>query len=343
MSDSSHTIPNKPIIAISVGDYNGIGPEVIIKALEDNRLLRYLTPVLYCDSRIISFYRKQLDVKNFNYNQIRSISEVNHKRFNVIPVKADGELLITPGNGNKSSGSYALKSLKAALDDLKNNRAQALVTAPLNKELIQSDTFNFPGHTEYLTKEADAKESLMLLISEDIRVGVVTGHIPLKEVSEAITKEKIKNKLQILIKSIKQDFGKSKPKIAILGLNPHAGENGLLGEEEQEIIIPLIEEMKNKGQLVFGPFPADGFFGSSQFKNFDGVLAMYHDQGLIPFKNMAFETGVNYTAGLPFIRTSPDHGTAFGIAGTNSADATSMRNALLAAHDIFKSRGQNSI
>lgn len=342
MSDSSHTNQNKPIIGISIGDYNGIGPEVIIKALEDNRLLRYLTPVLYCDPRIIAFYRKQLDLKNFNYNQIKSIDEVHQRKFNVLSVRADGELTVNPGSGDKDSGSYALKSLKAAIDDLKNNKIHALATAPLSKELIQSESFSFPGHTEFLTEEAGAKESLMLLISDELRVGVVTGHIPIKEVASAVTKEKIKSKLEILLHSLKVDFNKPKPKVAILGLNPHAGENGLLGKEEQEIIIPLIEEMKNKGHLVFGPFPADGFFGSTQFKSFDGILAMYHDQGLIPFKNMAFESGVNYTAGLSFVRTSPDHGTAFGVAGTNSADATSMRNALLAARDILNSRAENT-
>ncbi|MFY0600454.1 MAG: 4-hydroxythreonine-4-phosphate dehydrogenase PdxA [Cyclobacteriaceae bacterium] len=338
MNDSTHSTTNKPIIGISVGDYNGIGPEVIIKAIEDNRLLRYMIPVLYCDSRVMSFYRKQLDLKNFNYNQVKTVDQIHHKRFNLVNIQEEGEIKITPGEGNSKSGKYALKSLRAALDDLKANKIDALCTAPLSKELIQSDDFKFPGHTEFLTKESEQKESLMLLIDDNLRVGVVTGHIPIKEVSESLTKEKIKMKLQILRKSLKKDFGKSKPKIAVLGLNPHAGENGLLGKEEEEIIAPVISEMKKDGHLIFGPFPADGFFGSSQFKNFDGILAMYHDQGLIPFKNIAFESGVNFTAGLTFVRTSPDHGTAFGVAGKGTADPTSMRNALLAARDILKSR-----
>lgn len=338
MSEPTHIKKNKPVIGISVGDYNGIGPEVIIKAIEDNRINKYITPVLYCDSRIVSYYRKSLDLPNFNYNQIKSIDQLHHNRFNVVNVQIDGEIDINPGNGNAESGKYALKSLSHALADLKSKKIDALCTAPLSKELIQSDEFKFPGHTEYLTQEAGAKESLMLLVSEELRVGVVTGHIPIKEVSGALTKEKVKAKLQILLKSLKNDFDIKKPKIAVLGLNPHAGENGLLGSEELEIIQPVIHEMKDKGELIFGPFPADGFFGSSQFKAFDGILAMYHDQGLIPFKNMAFETGVNYTAGLSFIRTSPDHGTAFSVAGKGIADATSMRNALFVARDIVNSR-----
>lgn len=341
MSDSYHSDSNKPLIGISVGDYNGIGPEVILKSIEDIRLLRYITPVLYCDPKIVTFYRKQLDLNNFKFNQIKSINEVHNKRFNVKGVPSDDEINITPGSGNKESGRYALKSLSSALEDLKSGKIHALCTAPLSKELIQSEDFNFPGHTEYLTKEADVTESLMLLVNGDLRVGVVTGHIPIKDVSPSLTKNKIKTKLQILLKSLKKDFGKSKPKIAVLGLNPHAGENGLLGKEEEEIISPVIQELKEQGNLVFGPFPADGFFGSSQFKSFDGILAMYHDQGLIPFKNMAFESGVNYTAGLPFVRTSPDHGTAFNLAGSGKADPTSMRNALLAASDIIKSRTEN--
>lgn len=338
MSEPTHIKKNKPVIGISVGDYNGIGPEVIIKAIEDNRINKYITPVLYCDSRIVSYYRKSLDLPNFNYNQIKSIDQLHHNRFNVVNVQIDGEIDINPGNGNAESGKYALKSLSHALADLKSKKIDALCTAPLSKELIQSDEFKFPGHTEYLTQEAGAKESLMLLISEELRVGVVTGHIPIKEVSGALTKEKVKAKLQILLKSLKNDFDIKKPKIAVLGLNPHAGENGLLGSEELEIIQPVINELKDRGELIFGPFPADGFFGSSQFKSFDGILAMYHDQGLIPFKNMAFETGVNYTAGLSFIRTSPDHGTAFSVAGKSIADATSMRNALFVARDIVNSR-----
>lgn len=342
MSDSSHSKKNKPLIGISIGDYNGIGPEVIIKAVEDNRLLRFFTVVVYCDSRIISFYRKSLNLQNFNYNQINSIDKVHHRRFNVLNVSAGDELEISPGNGNKQSGSYALLSLKAAMEDLKSGKLNALCTAPLSKELVQSDAFKFPGHTEYLTQEDGAQESLMLLVNDDLRVGVVTGHIPIKEVPAALTADKIKTKLKILLKSLKHDFGKSKPRVAVLGLNPHAGENGLLGKEEEEVISPVINKLKKDGHLVFGPYPADGFFGSAQFKSFDGILAMYHDQGLVPFKNMAFESGVNFTAGLSFVRTSPDHGTAFSMAGTGSADPASLRNALLTAYDIIQSRAEFS-
>ncbi|MFT6866099.1 MAG: 4-hydroxythreonine-4-phosphate dehydrogenase [Cyclobacteriaceae bacterium] len=341
MSEPTHIKKNKPVIGISIGDYNGIGPEVIIKAIEDNRIQKYITPVVYCDSRIISHYRKLLDLPNFNYHQIKSIDQVHHNRFNLVNVQIDGEIAIQPGHGHAESGKYALKSLKVALEDLKAKKIDGLCTAPLSKELVQSDDFKFPGHTEYLTIEAGAKESLMLLVSDELKVGVVTGHIPIKDVSAALTKEKVKSKLQILQKSLKKDFGIKKPRIAVLGLNPHAGENGLLGTEEIEVISPIINEMKENGHLVFGPFPADGFFGSSQFKSFDGILAMYHDQGLIPFKNMAFESGVNFTAGLSFIRTSPDHGTAFSIAGKCAADATSMRNALFLARDIVNSRDSN--
>ncbi|WP_258103390.1 4-hydroxythreonine-4-phosphate dehydrogenase PdxA [Marinoscillum sp. MHG1-6] len=340
MRDSSHSKNNNPIVGISVGDYNGVGPEVILKTLMDNRVYKFVTPVVYCDARIMAFYRKELGIQNLNYNQINSADQIKHRKFNLLNVPYEGELEITPGQGDKQSGSYALKSLQSVMEDLKKKKIDALCTAPLSKDLVQSDEFNFPGHTEYLTQQGEAQDSLMLLVNEDLRVGVVTGHIPIKEVSENITKKKVKSKLKILLESIKKDFGIKKPKIAILGLNPHAGENGLLGSEENDIITPVIEDMKNQGNLVFGPFPADGFFGSSQFKAFDGILAMYHDQGLIPFKNMAFESGVNFTAGLPFVRTSPDHGTAFSLAGKNEADPTSFRNALFYAKDIVLNRAE---
>ena len=341
MSDSPHNPQNKPVIGISVGDYNGIGPEVVIKAIEDSRIQKYMTPVLYCNGKIIAYYRKQLDLSNFVYNQIRSIDEVHHRKFNVLDVDAEEEIEVTPGVGSEQSGKYAVASLARAVSDLKANKIDALCTAPLSKDLVQSKAFKFPGHTEYLTAQAGVADSLMFLISQDLRVGVVTGHIPLKEVALAITKETLKSKVSIMLKSLKQDFGKKKPRIAVMGLNPHAGENGLLGQEEEQVITPVINEMKAKGHLVFGPFAADGFFGSGQFQQFDGILAMYHDQGLIPFKNMAFESGVNYTAGLPFIRTSPDHGTAFSLAGKGEADATSMRNALFMARDIVMARKEN--
>lgn len=340
MSDSSPSTSNKPVIGISIGDYNGVGPEVVIKTLEDNRLLKLLTPVIFCDAHIIAFYRKHFDLQNFNYHQIQHLDQLHHKKLNVLAI-SDEKPNVVPGKGDLESGKYALLSLQKAVAGVKAGKVDALCTAPLSKELIQSETFHFPGHTEYLTAEAGVSDSLMLLVSDQLRVGVVTGHIPLRDVSAALTKERIKSKLKILIASLKKDFGIKKPRVAVLGLNPHAGENGLLGSEEIDTINPIVKELKEGGNLVFGTYPADGFFGSGQFKSYDGILAMYHDQGLIPFKNMAFDSGVNFTAGLPFIRTSPDHGTAFNIAGKGTADLTSFRNALFMARDIAIARSEN--
>ena len=338
MGESTNT--ENPIIGITVGDINGIGPEVIIKSLRDNRILKQFTPVIYGSGKVISYYRKTLNIDNFSFQQIQSSKKVIPRKINVINVWEES-IEINPGEANEVGGSYAIKSLQAAVKDLKEGTIQAIATAPFSKELVQSEAFNFPGHTEYLAKEAGEHDSLMFLVSGDLRVGVVTGHIPLKDVAKAITKEKIEGKLQKMIKSLRTDFGIKKPKIAVLGLNPHAGENGLLGKEEEEIIIPAMDMLKQKNHLVMGPYPADGFFGQGTFKQFDGILAMYHDQGLTPFKTMAFEEGVNFTAGLAFVRTSPDHGTAFGIAGTNEADETSFRNALYLAHDIVQNRRDN--
>ncbi|MFY0606145.1 MAG: 4-hydroxythreonine-4-phosphate dehydrogenase PdxA [Cyclobacteriaceae bacterium] len=340
MSDTSQKKDNKPIIGISIGDFNGIGPEVTIKALNDNRILNHFTPVIYADGRLISFYRKQLNFQQFNYNQIKKIDALDRRKVNVLNLNQQ-EINITPGNPTKEGGEYAALSLSKAVEDLKNGKIDALVTAPLSKELVQSESFSFPGHTEYLTERDGAKDSLMFLVSDTIRVGVVTGHIPLKDVPNAVTEELVSRKLNMMMKSLKKDFGIKKPQIAILGLNPHAGENGLLGYEEQKVLIPLIQKEKDKGHFVDGPYPSDGFFGSSQFKSYDGILAMYHDQGLIPFKYIAFETGVNFTAGLSFIRTSPDHGTAFALAGKNQADERSMRHALFTAADIVRRREEH--
>lgn len=337
MDDSSQKKEHKPVIGISIGDINGIGPEVVIKALNDNRILRHLTPVIYADGRVISFYRKHLNLQNFNYNQTKSIDKIQDRKVNVINLN-EQQIEITPGKGTKEGGEYALLSLRKCLEDLKAGKIQAMVTAPLSKELVQSEDFNFPGHTEFLTQEDGAKDSLMFLVAEELRVGVVTGHIPLKDVSKKVTEKLLTEKLQLMIKSLKKDFGIKKPRVAVMGLNPHAGENGLLGDEEEKVIIPVLNEFRNKGNLVFGPFPSDGFFGSSQYRSFDGILAMYHDQGLIPFKNIAFSNGVNFTAGLSFIRTSPDHGTAFNLAGKNEADETSLRSAIYCAADIIAHR-----
>ncbi|MBV6647031.1 MAG: 4-hydroxythreonine-4-phosphate dehydrogenase PdxA [Cyclobacteriaceae bacterium] len=337
MKDQSNSKKQRPIVGITIGDINGVGPEVIIKALEDNRVTKYLTPVIYCSAKVISFYRKQLDKHNFNYFQCKEIGNINPKKVNVLNLWED-EIEINPGTQDPKLGKYTKISLSRAVKDLKSGLIHGMVTAPLSKEMVQDDEFNFPGHTEYLTSAFEQKDSLMLMVRDDLRVGVVTGHIPLRQVPDSITKELVASKLKILLQSLKKDFGIKKPKVAVLGLNPHAGENGLLGEEEQQVLQPVIKEIKEQNNLVFGPYPADGFFGSGQYKQFDGILAMYHDQGLIPFKYIAFGGGVNFTAGIPAIRTSPDHGTAFTVAGRNQADPTSMLSAIFQAHDLIKQK-----
>ena len=337
---SNATQKKKPIIGITVGDINGIGPEVIIKSLADNRILKQFTPIIYGSAKTISFYRKALNKESFNYQQVKAVDNIHHKKVNVLNVW-DETVEINPGSANETGGKYARLSRERATSDLKEGKIHAITTAPLSKELVQNESFNFPGHTEYLTQKAEVKDSLMFLVKDQLRVGVVTGHIPLKEVSSSINQEKLAGKLRILLKSLSKDFGIKKPRVAVLGLNPHAGENGLLGIEEQEIIEPVINQFRSGHDLVFGPFPADGFFGMSHYKHYDGIIAMYHDQGLIPFKTLAFEEGVNYTAGLPFVRTSPDHGTAFSIAGKNEADPTSFRNALYLANDIIRTRNEH--
>ncbi|MEM8895171.1 MAG: 4-hydroxythreonine-4-phosphate dehydrogenase PdxA, partial [Bacteroidota bacterium] len=283
-------------------------------------------------AKVIGYYRKIVN-KEFSYQQVNNLDTINPKKVNVYNIW-DENIEVKPGEINSDGGKYALLSLNKATEDLKSGKIQALVTAPINKDNIQSDEFSFPGHTEFLASSFEVNDHLMLMVAGDVRIGVATGHIPLKDVTAQLTKEVIESKLKVLLKSLKKDFDINKPKIAVLGINPHAGENGLLGEEEEQVLKPVIEEMKNAGHLVFGPFPADGFFGTMEFKKFDGVLAMYHDQGLTPFKYMAFEDGVNFTAGLPVIRTSPDHGTAYVIAGKNMASESSMRAALYLARDM---------
>ena len=327
----------KPIVGISIGDFNGVGPEVILKTLEDNRITKICTPVIYGNLKILLKYKKLLEMEEIHFNLIKSIDQAQHKKLNLI-TSWEEEYVVEPGKITIEAGKCAFLSLKQAVADWKEGKIHSLVTAPINKATMQQEGFYFPGHTEYLTESAGAQDSLMLLVSESLRVGVVTGHIPLRDVAMKLTREAIISKLTILEKSLQQDFGFQKPRIALLGLNPHAGEDGLLGTEDKEIILPIIEEFRKKGSLVYGPYPADGFFGSEQYKKFDGILAMYHDQGLIPFKTLAMETGVNYTAGLPFIRTSPDHGTAYNVAGKNQASETSFREALFLAVDIVKNR-----
>ncbi|GAB2566338.1 4-hydroxythreonine-4-phosphate dehydrogenase PdxA [Spirosoma areae] len=326
------------VIGISLGDYNGIGPEVILKALQYNRLQKICTPVIYGSMRILNRYRNLLDLKDWNLNGAQTIGQISHKLTNVITCWPDQNQDIQPGQVTPEAGQAALSCLQRAVDDLKDGKLDALVTAPINKYNIQSEEFTFPGHTEYLAQEFGVPDNLMFMVSETLRVGVVTGHVPLGRVRQNITRERIAQKLMLMMQSLKQDFGIEKPKIAVLGLNPHAGEEGLLGNEENDIIKPLIADWNNKGEMVFGPYPADGFFGTRAYKKFDAVLAMYHDQGLIPFKAIAFEEGVNFTAGMPAVRTSPDHGTAYDIAGKNLADETSMLQAIYTAIDVARHR-----
>ncbi len=330
-------LENKIKIGITHGDINGIGYEVIIKTLMDNRISELCTPIIYGSPKFAAYHRKAIDIQNFNVNQIKSVEQANIKRPNIIDCCADN-VRIELGKATKSAGKAAFDALEKATADLKEGKIDAIVTAPINKESIQSEDFNFPGHTEYLAKKFDTEDVLMLMIGENIRVAVVTGHIPVKDISTELTEEKILKKIEILHNTLKNDFGIQRPKIAILGLNPHSGDNGLIGKEEEEIIIPAINKAKEKGIIAVGPYPSDGFFGSGSYTKFDAILAMYHDQGLIPFKTLNFTGGVNYTAGLPIIRTSPAHGTAFEIAGQGKASCDSFREALFLTIDVFKNR-----
>jgi 4-hydroxythreonine-4-phosphate dehydrogenase len=324
-------------IGISIGDVNGVGLEVILKTVSDKRILDFCTPIIYASSKVVSYHKNMIGMEDFHFQSVDSGQKPYHGKVNVVNCwNEDVEITIGTPSGN--GGKYAYKSLAAATQELKEGHIDALVTAPIHKKGMQETGFKFTGHTEYLTKELNGIESLMLMVNGGLRVGVVTNHLPLKDVAAAITKEKIANKLKILNKTLKRDFGIERPTIAILGLNPHAGDGGLLGDEEEKLIRPIIIESKKKGYIANGPFPADGFFGSGDYLKFDGILAMYHDQGLVPFKALSFGEGVNFTAGLSAIRTSPDHGTAFDIAGTNMANPSSFRRALFLAIDIAKQR-----
>ena len=328
---------HNPIVGITLGDINGVGPEVIIKTLNDSRLLNFTSLVVYGSAKIISYYRKNLGLEDFNFRQVNKEYEYEKKMINVVNCW-DREVEINTGKVTAEGGKCAWLALKKGTADLVAGHIDAMVTGPINKSNIQSEEFNFPGHTEYLAHTSGVEKHLMLMVSETMRVGVVTGHVPLKDVPALITKERLHEAILLLQESLKSDFGILKPRIAVLGLNPHAGEEGLLGDEEKEYIEPVVNDYRKRGDLVFGPFSADGFFGSGDYKKYDGILAMYHDQGLIPFKGLSFGNGVNYTAGLPIIRTSPDHGTGYDIAGKNVASETSFRNALFLALEIAKRR-----
>jgi 4-hydroxythreonine-4-phosphate dehydrogenase len=336
------TQTHKPRIGITLGDYNGVGPEVVLKALSDNRILNLVTPVVYGSSRVISFYKKLLNLDELNYTQVRNNGQYAVKSINVINCWGDDAMEINPGKATKEGGKAAFIALKQASSELKEGLIDGLVTGPIDKHSIHGDDFPFKGHTEFLTSFFEVSESLMFMISDKLRVGLVTEHIPVKDIATSLTKEKIEAKLKVMDASLRKDFGIPKPKIAVLGLNPHAGDNGLLGDEEDKIIRPVIADQKNKGKLVYGPYPADGFFASGNYSKYDGILAMYHDQGLVPFKSIAFEEGVNFTAGLPVVRTSPDHGTGYTIAGKNQANEGSLREAIYQAAEIFKQRTEPS-
>ncbi|TAH05505.1 MAG: 4-hydroxythreonine-4-phosphate dehydrogenase PdxA [Sphingobacteriales bacterium] len=330
---------NRPVIGISCGDINGIGIELIIKAMADQRLLEICTPVIFASNKVINFYRKAVPEINFNYQSTKELNRISHKQINIFNCWED-EIAINPGVLNEIGGQYAVKSLVAAATALKENKIQGLVTAPIHKKNTQSEGFNFTGHTPYLKHLYNAKDVVMLMVAENMRVGLVTEHVPVAEAAKYITKEGIVSKLGILKDSLLKDFGIDKPKIAVLGLNPHAGDEGLIGKEEEEIIKPAIKDFKqsNSNVIVYGPYSADAFFARGQYQKFDAVLAMYHDQGLIPFKSLAMGEGVNYTAGLQGVRTSPDHGTAFDIAGKNKADVDSFLAAIFTCVDIIEQR-----
>ncbi|MDH7913794.1 4-hydroxythreonine-4-phosphate dehydrogenase PdxA [Winogradskyella sp. SYSU M77433] len=323
------------IVGISVGDLNGIGPEIIIKSYEDPRSLELSTPVIFASSKTMQFFKNHFDSK-INFFNIDSPDKVVHGKVNVVNVWKE-PVKIEFGKEDKKIGEYAIKSLEAATKALKEGLIDVLVTAPINKHNIQSEKFNFPGHTDYLARALNGK-SLMFMVSDNLRVGLLTDHVPLKDASNHITEALVKEKISTVTKSLKQDFGIRKPKIAVLAINPHAGDNGVIGNEDDTVLKPTLEKIKANGTLVYGPYSADSFFGSNTYKNFDAIIASYHDQGLIPFKTIAFGKGVNYTAGLEKVRTSPDHGTAYEIAGKGVADESSMKQAIVAAIKIFRNR-----
>lgn len=333
----SSAFENKPVIGISCGDINGIGIEIIIKTLSDNRILDICTPVVFGNNKVLNFYRKGLPEININFTSVKELNRINHKQINLFSCWEE-EVNINPGILNDIGGKYAIKSLTIAAKALKDNFIDGLVTAPIHKSNTQSDQFNYTGHTPYLKNVYGAADVAMFMIADNMRVALVTEHLPVQDVAKHITREGIISKLQIINNSLKRDFNINKPRIAVLGLNPHAGDEGLIGKEEMDIIKPAIKEAKQRDIFCFGPYPADAFFARGHYEKFDAVLAMYHDQGLIPFKSLAIGEGVNYTAGLPGVRTSPDHGVAFDIAGSGKADESSLREAIFKCVDIIVGR-----
>lgn len=329
-------------VGITQGDINGIGYEVIIKTLMDPRIEEFCIPIVYGSPKVAAYHRKALNVENFSFNQIKDAEEAGAKKANIINCM-DDNVRVELGKSTEYGGQGSLLALQAAIADIKAGKIDVLVTAPINKYNIQSPDFKFPGHTEYLANAFNTQEVLMLLVSETMKVGVVTGHVPLSQVSSLVTKDLILKKLRLLNRSMVEDFGIRKPRIAVMGLNPHAGDNGLIGLEERDVIIPAINQANEEGIVAMGPYPSDGFFGSDSFTKFDAILAMYHDQGLAPFKVVNFDSGVNFTSGLPIVRTSPDHGTAYDLAGKNAANPNSFRQSLYLAIDLFKNRQQHNV
>lgn len=336
-SDQKH---RKVRLGISVGDVNGVGLEVIMSALSDNRIFDLCTPVVYASSKYAMAYQKEIGMKNFSFNFVKQNAKLNPKRANLITCW-ENEPALSLGEETEEGGTFALKSLKAAITALKNGEVDALVTAPINKHNIQSAEFSFPGHTEFLADQFEGK-ALMFMVSGGLRIGVVTGHIPIAEVASTINEEMILEKINQIHQSLKTDFSIRKPKIALLGLNPHSGDKGVIGKEDEELIVPAVKKAFDEGKLVYGPYSADSFFASDTFTQFDAVLAMYHDQGLIPFKTLSFNKGVNFTAGLSVVRTSPDHGTAYDIVGKGVANPASFREAIYSACKLFKNRRENA-
>jgi 4-hydroxythreonine-4-phosphate dehydrogenase len=329
---------HKPVIGITCGDLNGIGLELIIKIVGDIRILEICTPVIFASNKAFNFYRKSLPDLNFNFISIKETTRINHKQINLFNCWED-EVAITPGQLTDVAGKYAVLSLTVAAQALKDGKIDGLVTAPIHKKNTQSNEFNFTGHTPYLKNLFGVQDVLMFMVADNMRVGLVTEHVAVKDIAQHVTRQNIFSKLEIMNNSLKRDFGITKPKIAVLGLNPHAGDEGLIGKEEEEIIRPAIKDAKQQKDIFcFGPYSADAFFARGQHEKFDGVLAMYHDQGLIPFKSLAFGEGVNFTAGISGVRTSPDHGVAFDIAGKNKADESSFREAIYKAIDIINAR-----
>ncbi|MFA6400084.1 MAG: 4-hydroxythreonine-4-phosphate dehydrogenase PdxA [Salinivirgaceae bacterium] len=324
-------------VGITQGDINGINYEVIIKTFQDNRVLEFCTPVIYGSPKVAAYHRKALNITSFNFNSIQSADEIAYHKANLINVLGDN-IRVELGKSSQMAGEAAMLSLEAAVKDLQANKIDVLVTTPINRETTQTEEFNFKGHTQFLMERFKIQNTLIIMTSEMMKVGVVSGHVPLSEVTKHITEENILKKLRMMNKALTVDFAIRKPRIAVLGLNPHAGDSGLIGKEELEIIIPTIEKANKEGILALGPFSADSFFGSGSFSKFDGIMAMYHDQGIAPFKALNFDTGVNYTAGLPIIRTAPDHGTDYELAGLDQASPNSFREAVYMACNIFNNR-----